>query len=605
MVTRRHVPSPAPAPSGQSRVRLLVFGAVALAATYVGFLAFDVNEARVLVQRYGYYGMALTFGWALFVFARNARQIWFERPSLTRSECGALVGVVMALTLLAVVTVPYTYKVLYDEFVLQATAQYLHQAREVGTVIRGYDVEGSFQVTDSYLDKRPVFFAFLVSLLHDVTGYREANAFALNTALLPAILGLFYWLARRVAPHRAALAAVVALGAFSLLAQNATGAGMELLNLALLLVVVLLAIFYLEEPDGPRLSALILAAVLLAQTRYESGLYIAPVALVILEGWRRRGAVLLPWTAVLAPALLIPYALQNTYVSGTPFLWELRDGAESRFAAEFLPGNLWHATRFFFNFTASLPNSWWLGVAGLPALAWAGVSVARRLRHWRAAAAPNVVLVVFGAAICANLALLMAYYWGELDDPIVSRLSLPFCTLLALCLGWAAMQVPERWRGRATGFVAAGALFAYGMTGLRTNATHWEINLLMREIAWEWETVAQRPPARRLIISNKSPLPWLTREVPSLAIGRARWRAEAVKFHRDHHTFDEVLVMQIYRPIGPDGGFQLEPEDRLPAAYVLEPVAERRFGSRLARISRVAEIRLDAEPAVVVNPVEP
>lgn len=588
-------------PAPRFPLRLVLFGVLAVVAVYFGFIAHDVGESRALVQRWGYYSIALTFGWTVLALGRIAPDWWRLGPPLARREALGVGATILALTLLAVLTVPYSYKVLYDEFVLQNTALNLHQLREVGTTVRGYEIEGAFTAMGSYLDKRPFFFAFLVSLLHDLTGFREGNAFALNTALLPVILALVFALARRLMPPRPAWAAVVAFGAFSLLAHNATGAGMELLNLALLLLVVLLAVFYLQAPDEPRLAALVLAAVLLAQTRYESSLYVAPAALVILEGWRRAGRIILPAAGVLAPALLIPYALHNTYLSGTPLLWELREGVESRFGLEFLAANLERAAAFFFDFSGLIMNSWWLGVAGLPAFAWVLWRLLRGLRGWRTASPADAAAVVFATAVTANLGLLMFYYWGALDDPIVSRLSLPFCTALALALGWTAARVPERWRERAVLFVVGGALLSYLTSGLRSNAHHWEQNLLMREIAWEVQALDALPPANRLVVSNKSPLIWLGREQPAISTGRARWRAEGIKFHLDHHTFQEVLVLQTLRPVGADGGYQLDPADRLPAHYVLEPVTERRFGTRLARISRVREIRLDAAVAAV-NP---
>ena len=153
--------------------------------------------------------------------------------------------------------------------VLQATAWNLHSFREVGTVVRGYPVEGIFTSLDIYLDKRPYFFPFLLSLFHDFTGYRELNGFLLNTLLLPLVLGLLYAVARRLAAARAALAGLACFGASALLAQNATGVGMELLNLVLMILAMLLAADYLTKPDEDRLSALILTSVLLAQTRYE------------------------------------------------------------------------------------------------------------------------------------------------------------------------------------------------------------------------------------------------------------------------------------------------------------------------------------------------
>jgi hypothetical protein len=132
---------------------------------------------------------------------------------------------------------------------------------------------------------------------------------------------------------------------------------------------------------------------------------------------------------------------------------------------------------------------------------------------------------------------------------------------------------------------------SYLTSGLLANGTHWSLNLQAREIAWELAVVQQQPPQPRLILTNKSALIWLTNEISSIQIVRARQRTEAIRYHLRQHTFGEVLVMQNYRPVGPDGGFQLDPLDRLPDNFVLEPVLERRFGTHIARISRVKELQ--------------
>lgn len=581
--------------------RFLLFGLMVVASALCGFLLFDANEAGLLVQRFGYYSMLGTFVWAVFAMVKVAPD-WMRSWSLNRKEWLTVAGTIVGLTLIAVITVPYTYKVLYDEFVLQATAWCLHETREVGVLVRGYDIGGVFAPLQTYLDKRPIFFAFLVSLLHDLTGYREANAFALNTVLMPMSLGLVYLLARKVSSHLASLAAMVALGGFSLLAQNATGSGMEMINLVMLLLVMHLGLWYLEQPEGPRLSALVLCTVLLAQSRYESGLYVAPAAIVILEGWRRAGKLILPVAAILAPCLLIPYALHNTYLSGTPLLWELREGDSARFGAQYLSDNLYHAVVFFFSFSGKLTNSWWLGVVGIPALLWAGWAAAKAIPRWKQAAPANVLFVIFGSAITANLSLLMFYYWGQLDDAIVSRLSLPFSALLVISIAWAAMQFRRSWQRPVALVALSGALLSYLSSGLIGNAMHWTLNQQAREIAWEVEQVKARPPATRLILTNKSALIWLTNRISALQIVRARARGEQIKYHLDHHTFQEVLVMQTYRPVGTHGGFQLEPLDRLPDNFILEPLIERRVGTHAARISRL--VRIDPVEEIEMVPAE-
>src|SRR6202040_3065544 len=102
----------------------------------------------------------------------------------------------------------FKHKILFDEFVIQGTAYYMHITKQVSTILRAYNIAGTWLPIDPYLDKRPYFFPFLVSLLHDLTGYRIANMFALNVACAAALLGLLYWFAREIAGKAPAILAV-------------------------------------------------------------------------------------------------------------------------------------------------------------------------------------------------------------------------------------------------------------------------------------------------------------------------------------------------------------------------------------------------------------
>jgi hypothetical protein len=575
----------------QFPLRLALFGAAAVTAVAFGFLAHTAVEAGRIIQRFGYFAMAGTTTWWIFALGRRLACVrnWV-RAEAPADRRGVLL-LALGFTVVAFATFPYSYKVLYDELVLQATAWNLHYFREVGTVVRGYPVEGIFTSLDIYLDKRPYFFPFVLSLFHDLTGYRELNGFLLNTLLLPLVLGLFYALARRLANARAALAGLACFGASALLAQNATGVGMELLNLVLMILAMLLAADYLTKPDEDRLSALILTSVLLAQTRYESSLYVLPAALVVLEGWRRAGRVILPAAALFSPVLLIPCALHNTYLSGTPVLWELRENMDSRFGAQYFADNLRHAFTYFFNFSGQLLNSWWLAIAGWISLGWAGWTLARNLRRWPAAPGGVLTAVLFALAVLTNLMLLMFYFWGQLDDPIVARLILPFNVMLGLAIAWAVQRCAPRPFGPSLASVlTGGALLVHVGFALTASAHHTAINQLASELAWEGRVVEAMPPKDRFIITNKSGLAWLMRRIPVVTVDRARFMSDRVKFHLDQGTFQEVLVTQLLRPTGAEGHFVVEPKDLLPDDYVLEPVVERHIGARIARISRVVAI---------------
>lgn len=597
--TQREPVITSPQLRGRNTGLMVLFGLAAVFSVWAGFLWLSSAEAGHWVRRAGYYIIAATFiAWALSatraIHSVGAIKVWHFIGGWRSTLAAA------TLTLVALLTTPYEYKVLYDELVIQSTAQSMSHDRVVAAIGRGYEIWGRFQILNDYLDKRPFFYPFLVSLLHDLTGYRAGNAFALNTALMPVLLLLTFGIARRLAGITAGWIALVSLGAFSLLALNATGAGLEMLNLTMVLVVVGSGAWYLEKPsDGTRLSLLILSAVLLANTRYESAIYVATTALVVLEGWRRHGGIQMTPAAVTAPLLLIPYAWHNVYLSGMPALWELREGQEQRFSFEYLATNLEMAKIYFGNFGPGIANSPWLAWAGLVCLiSWLARRAWQR-RRWGDVSATEWSAVACGLGVLANLGLLLAYYWGDLSDPIVSRLSLPLHALLAILIGATiAWLAKTRYPWIAPAAITT-ALLVYGTWGLRVNQRMTDFNQVATVQSWQLGVVRELEntnPTTRLIITSQSPLFWFSHGLSSTFHGRVNSRVRLLARHMQWQSFGEVLVMQECAPEGPDGAIVSIPETRLPEAFKLEPVAQTRIGARIHRISRISHIAMDELP---------
>jgi hypothetical protein len=578
------------------RRALLLFMACAVTAVIVGFKLVTPAQAERLIVRGGYFYILGVFAlWLYFssrvLAARRATWTpWLQRPGKVGLFLVAAAG-------FALWSDAFAHKVLFDEYVLQGTAWHMHLTKEVGTPLRAYDFAGTWLVIDTFLDKRPYFFTFLVALLHDLTGYRLENVFALNAALTLATLAAVYWLVRtltgRVAP---ALLSVALLATLPLFGQNATGASMELLNVAMIAGVMVAATLYLRAPDADRLSVLVLATILLAQTRYESVLFVAPAGAVILLGWWRAGRVILPWPAIIAPLLLVPYAWHDRFVGSKPILWQLREGEASRFAWHYAPGNLEGAWNFFSSTSPGQPNSLWLVLLGGAGLAWA---VIRLIRRWRPAPAGQAVMpavipvtALFALTIAANLGLLMFYYWSRLDEPIATRFALPFCLVLALTAGWLVHRL-DRCHLPATRLAAAGlavwlAVFAAPAFAHRFYTTQ---NMVMHETNWEVEQARARKRGV-LWITAKATMPFLLERIPAVNTTIASVRAPQIAWHLREGTFRDVFVAQVMRPTTAEGDAVVDPDEVLPPAFRLETVAEKRFGGRWIRISRLTGIDL-------------
>jgi hypothetical protein len=574
-------------------VRLACFGAAALLAVYIGFIAVPVQTAEELVKRGGYYVIAGTV--ALFLQAlwrlRAAAPLFSER--LSGGQKAAVVGSIAVFSLLAFNAEPYQSKILYDEFVLQSTAFNMHYFRDVAMMVRGYDINGVFVSTDNYLDKRPYLYPFLVSLVHDVTGYRMANAYVLNTILLPLALALAFTFGRMLSGWRGGLLAVLLLGTLPLLGQNATGSGMELTNTVMILASLVLGAAWLFDPGERRLAAFLVAVVLLAQSRYESALYVLAAVFVVAAGWWRRREISVPWIAVLVPLLLLPVALQNKFVSNTPVMWELKETRPSRFDLGYVADNVEGAISYLFSRSAERSNSLLLSILGLLGLAWLLVLLGRYWRRASVASPARIALACFGAAVLANTFLVLCYYWARFDDPMASRFSLPLHLLLTFAVVLLAADL-DRWLPATRGLWLAVGSFSL-VTATAKFSYHYYSHMGVEEIEWQRRYVSRLPPGDRLIVTGGSSVPWLLEKKPAILIGRAQLVADRLQYQLDVRGFHEILVIQSLRPSTIDGDHQVIPDDKLPPGFKLEMLAEKRFGTRFSRISRLLAVDLPVE----------
>ncbi|MDB4474019.1 glycosyltransferase family 39 protein [Opitutaceae bacterium] len=576
-------------------VRVVAVGLSGMLALYFGFLGIDVEVAENLIKKWGYHFMALTvvwWGWSLVRFWRCSRRSSSaptgSRENRPRREVLSVVGVtaVLMVSLLGMETL--RSKVLYDEYVLQSTAYNMHHFREVATMVRGYDLLGSFVSTDNYLDKRPYFFPFLVSLVHDVAGYRPINAYLLNILLMPVTLWVAYLLGRKWHGWRGGMVALCLLGTLPLFGQNATGSGMEVLNVLMLLVAILVGGIYLQNPQRNSLSVFILSVVLLAQCRYESAIFVLSGVLVVLLGWWRADRIVLPGAGIFSPLLLVPVALHNKVLSESQILWEMKEDQTSRFGWEYVADNALGVIEFWFHPGWMMANSVLLSALGLGGIIAVGIWAVRRRPSLRRLDGQALAWLAFAVGIGANLVLVLFYFWSRFTDPMAARFSLPPYLLMVFAVVLLVKWLDRKWP--VTPIVLGATLVAYLGWGVPKHAHHHYSRMGVDEIEWERRFVASLPPLNRLMLTNKTSLVWLLEKTPSILLHRAILLEDRLAYQLTQPMFDEILVSQSLRPTSVDGYHEVVLEERLPDRFELELVEERRFGTRIARISRLIAI---------------
>jgi hypothetical protein len=347
------------------------------------------------------------------------------------------IGIVGLGGVVLIVHEAFGFKIVMDEIMLLGTSMSMHFDKTVLTPVRGNDIQGTFMILDGMMDKRPLFFPFLVSVLHDVSGYRPANSFVLNGGLTFVFLGLVNQLGRMLAGRKAGWLGVALFAGLPLLAHNATGGGFELLNLVMILSTLLLGARLITRRDDVSMTAFCFSALLLAQVRYESVIYLLPVAGIVAWLWWNEGRLILPWPVLLAPLLMIHYPLQHRIFDLRASAWELgsRPGSTTPFSASYIPDNLSHALGFFFGRAADQPNSLYLSALGVIAVPFFGLAVFKWMRSLVREAPITVATAFFAIGFATQFALMMCYFWGKFDDPVIRRLSLPTHLGLVIAMG--------------------------------------------------------------------------------------------------------------------------------------------------------------------------
>jgi hypothetical protein len=569
-------------------------------AGLLGFHTIPNDTALTLVSRAG-------FWFVLIAFVIWSRALWQtfvpEIKSLRwKSIDWVTLLIVGAAGFVLLVHERRAFKIIMDEIMLLGTSMDMHLNKTVFTPIRGHDVNGAYTLYDGMLDKRPLFFPFLVSLLHDVFGYRPANAFALNSILTFVFLSLVNFIGSKLIGRMGGWLAVVLFAGLPLLAHNSTGGGFELLNLTMIAGAILLGARWFEKRDAATLVAFCFTGLLLAQVRYESVIFLLPVAAMVIWVWVLDGKALVPWALIAAPLLMVHLPLHQRVFQIRESSWEMmsKPGYTQPFSLTYVVENIQHALAFFFGSAAEQPNSLILSTLGFVGFPFFVMLLFRRVRNLQKESAIFVSVTLFSVALALHFFLLMCYFWGKFDEPIIRRLSLPAHLTLVVAIVTALTELKSKIIIRGLLAIAVLGLVGRSIPSMATHA-YSQNYLPGREVAWRREFMKNQPRPDYFMIDRDSIL-WVTHGVSVTPIATAIERREDLAFHMRNRTFSNIYVFQRIEIEPETGDRRLRLGDDLGPAFILEPVIEERLEVlSISRISRVKEIRTGG--AVITKPL--
>jgi hypothetical protein len=354
---------------------------------------------------------------------------------------------------------PFGQKIVYDEPILQATAESLHLEKEAAMPTAGIHNGEEYEILRSSLDKRPFVFPFFVSVIHDLSGHRSGNAFLLNGVVSAALLLVLASTGTRLAGDFGGVLVLLGAAGLPILATMATSAHFSVLNLLLLALLFRLLLSFSDHPGHEAAGAFLFTAILFLQVRYENLVLLVPLFACFGFFHYKTKLEHFPRAAYAIPLLLVPAVLHftNLWLHRSSFFQSGPGNREALFSISYLPENLLSAGRFFLDFTWRAQGSWFLSIGGGIAVATAIWSIVHALRKRMKAPEPAMVFAALAVAVILQFATVLLFNYGLLDDYKTARLSLPVQFLLIVALPFAVGAFPfRRWLGAsllATGVV--------------------------------------------------------------------------------------------------------------------------------------------------------
>ncbi len=385
-----------------------------------------LNEMSVFLST-GYYFIFTSFSLWLFSLIRLSHTANFFNPSVINVFNEHWPAIVVSLTVMicAVSISSPEIKILYDEVNLIATSKtmYMEHGFHMWMVSVARDFGEAENIVFS-VDKRGLFFPFLISVCHTFLGYDAHNGFVVNIIAGFSLLLIFYFLLIRWFSKETAMLGMIVLSAFPIIIIYTLSSGFEILNVLFVVISFYLLDIFLTKKDWRYAEALLLNLVLLAQIRYESAVFAVVLTIILAFSLRKPPEYKFSFLTFVAPFLFLPVLWQRLLTAD----YQLPETYTHVFGSDYLFLHFPQWLSFFSGKEQSfgvIGIVFYMSIAGLilailkPFIN--NNSVSYRAKAMAAAAFSSFSLVAL---------IIMSIWSGSLVEPFVSRLSIVFIPLI-------------------------------------------------------------------------------------------------------------------------------------------------------------------------------
>lgn len=380
--------------------------------------------------RTSYFVIAAMFFWSIWVFCRMALIEKFDwRQFLRDWRVDALAGVLV--TALVLITLPPEWRTLSDETNLLSVSQSMINEKTVFNVTMAKSYFDLFNPVMVGLPTRPLFFPFLVHLVHAVVGFKPENAFVLNAILFFGLSVGIFGVVRRRLGLTVAISTMLTVISYPIITLYATSGGFDLCSAFFFMAAFACLYRFLMSPSADRYWALTATLILFSHIRYESVLIFALVqGMLFLFGYLKSEYFFGSKRSLdsgLALVFLSPLVLQRLLTQGQ---YENPDGGA--------PVQIDYFPKYFSIFASNI----FKGSFYLPYVPWvnafamiAFLMLSRRVFGKRGAEFSKpfrLFSVIFSVCFLASMAVFLSHHFGDYTHPTQARFFLLFSLICAL-----------------------------------------------------------------------------------------------------------------------------------------------------------------------------
>ncbi len=423
--------------SVKQRLQAILFASSAIVSIVAAFLLSHSEIIQNAISLFSYWAAQLiiicTLVWLVSLYHKKlvGSELWRRNWPLLLA--------IFAGTLFLYTRDEAGFKIYFDEPLLSNIALNIHESREA--VATGSSLHSVDHASVSTLDKRPAMFPTLLANVHDLFGYRIVNAFYLNGFITFAFLLLIYSTTRKIADRKAGYISIALCISSPLIAANSNGGGFDMLNSTLILAIFLVAIEFAKSPSKEKQTLLFLLAAAVANTRYESFIYILPVAATSIFVSFRNGKIYTQYAQSLIPILLVPAVwVQKESITKLEH-WHQNENLSGIFSLIYIPKNLGEAFKFFLISSENYPTNTLISIVSTASCAYILIKILGRKNSQKNEQSKSVILVFFLLGLLVYLGLVFSYFWSSFTDPVASRLALPIIILMIITSSFGLRNV--------------------------------------------------------------------------------------------------------------------------------------------------------------------